>query len=220
MCGRFTQFSSPQVYAELFGISTDLSHTASYNVAPSSDVLACRISLDGVKELVPLHWGLVPSWSDGLDKRFSMINARAETVATKPAYRAPFRHHRCLIPVDGFYEWHSEDGKQPYYIYQANHTPLALAGLWDHWDDGEGDRIESCTIIVCEANVLMQPIHERMPVILKPEVFDRWLTEDDLEYLQGVLLPYADSDLEMVPVSREVNNPRNDSAALITAVKL
>jgi putative SOS response-associated peptidase YedK len=216
MCGRFTQISSPKVYAELFGISTDLSSAPRYNIAPSSDVLACRVSLTGVKELVPLHWGLVPSWSKGLDKRFSMINARAESVATKPAYRAPFRHHRCLIPVDGFYEWHSEgEGKQPYYIYQANRTPLALAGLWDHWDDGEGDKIESCTIITTEANSFMQPIHERMPVILKAEVFDSWLNNDEPNYLQGLLQPYAEIDLEMIPVSHAVNNPRNDSAALI-----
>ena len=216
MCGRFTQISSPQVYAELFGISSDLSSAPRYNIAPSSDVLACRVSPEGVKELVPLHWGLVPSWSKGLDKRFSMINARAESVATKPAYRAPFRHHRCLIPVDGFYEWHSEgEGKQPYYIYPANRTPLALAGLWDHWDDGEGDKIESCTIITTEANAFMQPIHERMPVILKAEVFDGWLNNDDADFLQGLLQPYADADLEMIPVSHAVNNPRNDSAALI-----
>lgn len=215
MCGRFTQISSPQTYAELFGIRSELSTSPRYNVTPGSDVLACRISLDGVKQLVPLHWGLVPSWSKGLDKRFSMINARAESVATKPAYRGPFRHHRCLIPVDGFYEWHSEDGKQPYYIHHANQTPLALAGLWDHWDDGEGDKIESCTIITTPANHFMLPIHERMPVILPPEMFDSWLSRDEPDMLQGLLAPYTRADLAMERVSRAVNNPRNDSAALI-----
>lgn len=216
MCGRFTQVSSAQVYAELFSISSDLSLKARYNVAPTTDILVCRISLEGVKELVPLHWGLVPSWSKGLDKRFSMINARAETVATKPAYRAPFRRHRCLIPVDGFYEWHSENGKQPYYIHQADNTPLALAGLWDHWDDDEGDHIESCTIITSEANNFMQSIHERMPVILKPNEFENWLSSDDTLYLQNLLVPYAKTDLEMYPVSTAVNNPKNNKAELIS----
>ncbi len=111
MCGRFTQFSSPQRYAELFGLTTELSQKARYNITPGTDILACRFSLEGNKELVPLHWGLVPSWSKGPDKRYTMINARAETVASKPAYRTPFRRHRCLIPADGFYEWHAENGK-------------------------------------------------------------------------------------------------------------
>lgn len=118
MCGRIAQSSSPQKYAEMFGISTQIEAKPRYNVAPSADVLACRISPEGRKELIPLHWGLVPSWSKGLDSRYSMINARAESVAFKPAYRAPFRRHRCLIPVDGFYEWHAENGKQPYYIHR------------------------------------------------------------------------------------------------------
>ena len=219
MCGRFTQSSPPQRYAELFGISTELSVAPRYNVAPTTDILAFRISLEGDKELLPLHWGLVPSWSKGLDKRYTMINARAETVATKPAYRTPFKRHRCLIPVDGFYEWHSEDGKQPYFIHRTDNTPLAFAGLWDHWDDGEGDKIQSCTIIVCEANKLMQPIHERMPVILKPDLFDDWLESNDTDHLQDMLQPYEDTDIEMYPVSRAVNNPKNDWVELVRQVK-
>ena len=215
MCGRFTQFSPPQCYAEFFGITTKLSQKPRYNIAPGTDILACRFSPEGNKELVPLHWGLIPSWSKGQDKRYSMINARAETVASKPAYRAPFRRHRCLIPADGFYEWHEENGKQPYYIHRADNTPLAFAGLWDHWDDGEGDKIESCTIIVCEVNKLMRPIHERMPVILKADVFDAWLESDDTDYLQTLLQPYEETDLEMYPVSREVNYPKNDNAKLL-----
>ena len=218
MCGRVAQLSPAQRYAEMFGISTDLSVKPNYNVAPSTNILACRISPEGVKELIPLHWGLVPSWSKGLDKRYSMINARAETVATKPAYRTPFRRHRCLIPVDGFYEWHTENGKQPYFIHRIDNTPLALAGIWDHWDDGEGDHINSCSIIVCDANKLMQPIHERMPVILKPDVFDDWLENTDTEHLQDLLQPYMDLDIEMYAVSRAVNNPRNDNPKLIDRV--
>ncbi len=215
MCGRFTQSFSAQVYAGLFGLESSLTIAPRYNVAPNSDILACRISLEGNKELVPLHWGLVPSWSKGLDKRFSMINARAETVATKPAYRAPFRRHRCLIPVDGFYEWHEENGKQPYYIKHLDDTPLVLAGVWDHWDDGEGDKIESCSIITCDASAFMLPIHERMPVILKADSFDDWLDSKDTDYCQSLLVPYREEDIEMYPVSAAVNNPRHDSAELL-----
>jgi putative SOS response-associated peptidase YedK len=215
MCGRFSQISPPRRYAELFDTTSDFSLKARFNVAPSSDILACRLSPGGIKELVLLHWGLVPSWSKGLDKRYSMINARAETVASKPAYRAPFCHHRCLIPADGFYEWHAENSKQPYYIHRKDNVPLAFAGLWDHWDDGEDDHIESCSIIVCEANNLMSPIHERMPVILKPDVFDSWLKNNDTDYLQSLLIPYKEDDLEMYPVSRAVNSPKNDRPDLV-----
>ncbi len=215
MCGRFTQFSSPQRYAKLFGLTTELSQKARYKITPGTDILACRFSLEGNKELVPLHWGLVPSWSKGRDKRYTMINARAETVASKPAYRGPFRRHRCLIPADGFYEWHAENGKQPYYIHRADNTPLAFAGLWDHWDNGEGDKIESCTIIVCQVNKLMHPIHQRMPVILKANVFDAWLEYDDTDCLRALLQPYEETDLEMYPVSRLVNYPKNDNAELV-----
>lgn len=220
MCGRFTQISSPQRYAELFDITSTLSHKARYNVTPNSDILACRTSFEGHKELVPLHWGLVPSWSKGLDVRYSMINARAETVATKPAFRASFHRHRCLIPADGFYEWHTENGKQPYYIHRSDNTPLAFAGLWDFWDDGKGEKIESCTIIICKANKLMQSIHERMPVILNPDMFDTWLESDDADYLQSLLVPYEDTDIDMYPVSREVNYPKNDFASLIERIPL
>lgn len=219
MCGRFTQSSPPQRYAEMFGITTALAVKPRYNVAPGSDILACRISPEGHKELLPLHWGLVPSWSRGLDPRFSMINARAETVAFKPAYRVPFRRHRCLIPADGFYEWHAENGKQPYYIHRKDNVPLVFAGLWDHWEDGEGDRILSCTIIVCEASEFMKPVHESMPVILPANRYDEWLDSRDTLHLQSLLQPYAKKDIEMVKVSREVNNPHHDHAELITPLK-
>lgn len=215
MCGRFSQISSPRHYAGLFSTTAEFTQKTRFNVSPSSDILACRLSPDGNKELVLLHWGLVPSWSKGLDKRYNMINARAETVASKPAYRTPFRHRRCLIPADGFYEWHAEDGKQPYYIHRKNNIPLTFAGLWEYWNDDEGNHIESCTIIVCEANSLMSPIHQRMPVILKPDVFDNWLKSNDTDYLQSLLIPYQENDLEMYPVSRAVNSPKNDRPDLV-----
>ena len=215
MCGRFAQSSSPEVYARQFGITCDLTIQPRYNIAPSSQILACRLSGENIKELVTLRWGLVPAWSKGLDKRFSMINARAETLSEKPAYRGPFKKHRCLIPADGFYEWHEENGKQPYYIHSTQDQPLVFAGIWDHWEDDSGDRIDSCSIITCAANDQMKPIHERMPVILSADKWDAWLTRQDKNTLQAMLLPYSDNNLDIYPVSRAVNNPKQDDPEII-----
>ncbi len=217
MCGRFVQSSSPLQYADQFGISTDMSTKPRYNVAPTDNILACRLSSDGERELTSLHWGLIPSWSKGLDKRFSMINARAETVASKPAYRTPFRKRRCLIPADGFYEWKAEDGKQPYYIHSKDNKPLVFAGIWDHWQDEDGDRIDSCSIIVCDANQQMQGIHDRMPVILPDDTWDSWLEGKDKGALQAMLVPYS-GNLDIYKVSRTVNSPRNDGPDLIKRI--
>jgi putative SOS response-associated peptidase YedK len=217
MCGRFPQTSSPQQYAELFGISTDLSARPRYNVAPSTNIIACRVSHDGDKELSLLHWGLIPSWSKGPDNRFSMINARAETVASKPAYRTPFRKRRCLIPADGFYEWTPEDGKQPYYIHDKDDKPLVFAGIWDHWQDDQGDRIDSCSIIVCDANQQMKNIHDRMPVILSADSWESWLTSEDKDALQALLVPYS-GDLDIYKISRAVNSPKHDGPELLKPV--
>jgi len=220
MCGRFSQSSSPQQYAEQFGISTDLSLKARYNVAPTDQVVACCLSDEGEKILTTLHWGLIPSWSKGPDKRFSMINARAETVASKPAYRGPFRKHRCLIPADGFYEWKQEDGKQPYYVHADANNPLVFAGIWDHWQDESGDRINSCSIIVCDANEQMHRLHERMPVILPADKWDDWLGEKSVDALQEMLVPYKGNDLEIYPVSRLVNSPTHEGEELIKRLKI
>ena len=214
MCGRITQFSAIQEYAELFGITSSLLSAPRYNVAPSSQITACRLSTHGDRELVSLHWGLIPSWSKGSDKRYSMINARAETVAEKPAYRGPFRKRRCLIPVDGFYEWKQDNGKQPYYIHACTNKPLVLAGIWDIWQDNTDNHIESCSIIVCPANEQMQSIHDRMPVILPSALWDRWLSGQDPGELKSMLTPSAEV-LDIHPVSRAVNNPRNDNPDLI-----
>lgn len=217
MCGRFTQINT-ESYAAMFGIQDGLSATPRYNLAPTDHILACRLNPDGKKEFTEMYWGLVPSWSNGPDSRYSMINARAETVAEKPAYRTPFRRHRCLVPADGFYEWMAENGKQPYYIHHVDKTPLVFAGIWDHWQDDSGDQIDSCAIIVCEANRQMRQVHERMPVILLPELWDTWLGESEVTRLQSMLRPYAKQDLDIYPVSKAVNNPKNDGEQLIAPV--
>jgi putative SOS response-associated peptidase YedK len=164
-----------------------------------------------------VRWGLVPSWARDLKIGYKMINARAETVAEKPAYRAAFQRRRCLVVADGFYEWSPMDGKQPYWIGLPDHGPLAFAGLWEHWDDqATGEHIESCTIIVTDANQQMSAIHNRMPVILPRTTWNEWLDPNlhTPEPLQELLVPY-EGELLTYPVSRNVNSPRNDFKELM-----
>jgi putative SOS response-associated peptidase YedK len=150
-----------------------------------------------------------------------MINARAESIAEKPAYRTPFRKHRCLIPADGFYEWHVEKfGKQPYFIHRDDSKPLVFAAVWDHWQDNEGDRIDSCSIITCDANRQMQTIHERMPVILQRRQWDDWLNDNNTLRLKDMLVPYPHEHLEIYPVSLRVNSPTHNGAELIKPVHM
>ena len=165
----------------------------------------------------------MPAWSDEPRTAYSTINARAETVAEKPAYRAAFRQRRCLIATDGFYEWHPQaDGhKQPYFIRLADERPFAFAGIWEHWER-DGQRLESCSIIVTVANTLMQPIHERMPVILVPENYAAWLGPEpaDPATLKALLQPYPSKSMRMYPVRTFVNSPSNDGPDLIEPARL
>jgi putative SOS response-associated peptidase YedK len=221
MCGRFVQLGPVTVYAAMFDIEGQQGALASrHNVAPTQSVMACR-ERDRRRELQLLHWGLVPHWSKGPDNRYSMINARAETVHQKPAYRGPFRSHRCLIPAEAFYEWKPiPGGKQPYAIRMKSQEPFAFAGLWDGWTAPDGTELETCTIIVTDANRLLRPIHDRMPVILAPQMWDRWLDSSfkGIEELRGMLAPYGAAEMEVFAVSRRVNSPANDGPELLEAV--
>ncbi|MGD8312741.1 MAG: SOS response-associated peptidase, partial [Gammaproteobacteria bacterium] len=164
MCGRFSLAVLPDTLARHFSLSGVPALGPRYNIAPSRDIAAIRQGGQG-RECVPLRWGLVPAWSDEPKTRYSTINARAETVADKPAYRQSFRHRRCLIPATGFYEWQQAgDGRIPHHIRRKDGGLFAFAGLWDRWEKAE-TTLESCTIIVTAANKLMAPIHDRMPVI-------------------------------------------------------
>jgi putative SOS response-associated peptidase YedK len=217
MCGRFVQYSDPGLYAETFDLGRLCAASPRYNVAPSQDILAVRQASDGARELIPLRWGLVPAWSKGPDRRYSMINARAETVADKPAYRHAFRHRRCLIPSEGFYEWRiSPTGKQPCLIRRADGAPFAMAGLWETWLGGEHP-LQTCTIIVSDANTLIAPVHDRMPVIIKPADYRAWLDphHSDRAALTALLRPADPAGWVLCPVSPGVNNPRNEGPDLI-----
>jgi putative SOS response-associated peptidase YedK len=224
MCGRYSLTTAPEAMRRLFRTEGPLPNwPPRYNIAPTQAApVVRRRSMGQGNEIALLRWGLVPSWSKGPDPALSMINARAETVATKPAYRAAFRQRRCLVPTDGFFEWQKLAGggtrpaKQPYHIRMKDGAPFAFAGLWEHWQGGDGSVIESFTIIVTDANELVRPIHDRMPVVLDPSTYDHWLepkTPSDL--MLALLRPFPARAMTAIKVSTRVNSPRNDDAACI-----
>jgi putative SOS response-associated peptidase YedK len=221
MCGRYFLHSTADRLTELFGEMPMPLLEPRYNIAPTQPIPIVREAAAGRREMALVRWGLVPGWSKGPDSRFSMINARVETVAEKPAYRNAFRYRRCLIPADGFYEWRAAgSGKQPHLLRARDGRPLALAGIWEHWQDADGNELESCAILVGEADSQVQPVHQRMPLIVAPESFGRWLDihSQTPQPLEALLAAQQPPELEIHPVGRAVNNPRNDTAALLDRV--
>lgn len=217
MCGRYLITSTLEAIRKVFDVLESPNLQARYNVAPTQQVPAVRRGEEG-RELVQFRWGLVPFWAKDLSIGAKMINARSETVAEKPAFRAAFKQRRCLLPADGFYEWQRvESGpKQPHFIGVKQEGPFAFAGLWERWTDPEGARIESCTIITTTANPALEPIHHRMPVILAPRDYEAWLApEAAADALLPLLKPYPEGEVRSFPVSRRVNNVRNDDPACI-----
>jgi putative SOS response-associated peptidase YedK len=220
MCGRYARFTPAEIYARLFDAEGDPGVEASYNVAPSRLALAARTGRSGRRELVGLRWGLVPFWAKDPVIGYRTINARAETVSVKPAFREALRARRCLIAADGFYEWQRlARGKQPYFLRLKGGEPFALAGLWERWSDGTST-VESCTIIVTVANALVAPIHDRMPVILAPADYETWLDPDLTvpERVLPLLRPYRPEAMEAVAVGAAVNRPENDGPQLVEPV--
>jgi putative SOS response-associated peptidase YedK len=215
MCGRFALYTDPLALANRFLTDNEPNWEASYNVAPSLAIPIVR-NEHGTRRFAPARWGLIPSWAKDLKIGYSTFNARAETVAEKPSFRAAFKHRRCLVPVDGWYEWQEIEGqktKQPWYITQSDQQPMALAGLWEHWQRQDGSEIESCTIIVTSGNALMQPIHDRMPVILPVEVWERWLDckNTDTKGLKELLTQYQSDEMLAWPVTTLVNTPKHNA---------
>lgn len=221
MCGRFTLTQSAEEITEFFGLSEVLELTPRYNIAPSQ-LIAAIIQDKGSQEnkLKWMRWGLIPSWAKDTRIGYKLINARSETLTEKPSFRNAFKHRRCLIIADGFYEWQKQEKhKQPYYIQLRDKQPFAFAGLWETWQQEDEKAIISCTIITTEANALMQPIHDRMPVILSPDVYEQWLdpTFAQSNDLQEYLKPY-DSEMIATPVSNVVNNPVHDRRECVEAI--
>jgi len=225
MCGRYALRTSTPRLARMFGVEAAAAapdRPPRYNIAPTQPVPVCRAVPDAgdhgepgapQREIANLRWGLVPRWAKSAREEYRMINARAETVASKPAYRSPFRHRRCLVPADGFYEWQRVGGrKQPCFICLEDQAPFAFAGLWERWEGGEDGAIESCSIITTRANDALAPIHERMPVILPETHWERWLDPGfaDTGALEQMLVPCPAGAMQAWPVSTFVNNPRND----------
>lgn len=214
MCGRFTLKTPAQELASLFNGLNFGGLQPRYNVCPTQLSACVRTSAEGVNEVAMLRWGLVPSWADDLKIGPKMINARSETVATKPSFRAAFQRRRCLVLADGFYEW-KKDGKakQPYYISQVDGKAFALAGLWESWRDPESEQVhETFTVLTTEANQTMQPLHHRMPVFLNPEDYSVWLDVEfkDASVLESLLIPCAEDRLHAWQVEKLVNKPIND----------
>ena len=214
MCGRFTQTASPEAIAQQFQLQESPLFKIRYNIAPSQSVSAIRMIPDtSSRACVMLRWGLIPSWAKDVKIGAQCINAKAETVAVKPAFRAAFKKRRCLVLADGFYEWQVQGTrKQPMWIGLKTKRPFAFAGLWEHWQPKDGSPLETCTIITTEANEFMQPIHARMPVILPSSSYEQWLDLEfcDADVLNSFLRPYPSEDFTAYPVSTLVNNPRND----------
>jgi len=214
MCGRFTLFEADNILSKEFGVSGIPPLSPRYNIAPSQPIAVVRTPTAGSgRELALLRWGLIPSWSKDPAIGNRLINARAETAREKPSFRNAFRRHRCLIPTNGFYEWQRQErGKQPYFVRMRDDRLFAFAGLWDRWESPDKGVIETCTILTTAANAVLAPIHDRMPVILPPAEYARWLDPGllDTDSLGPLLVPFPAEDMLALPVSPRVNAPTVD----------
>jgi len=221
MCGRYSLKTPADVYEAVFRLALHYELRRRYNIAPTQDAPIVLIeNNDDSRASVMMRWGLIPSWAKDEKIGNRMINARIETAREKPSFRSAYKHRRCLVPADGFYEWQAvDDGKQPYYMHRADEKPFAFAGLWETWSSEAGD-IQSYTILTCEAGRKLKRLHDRMPVIVPEEAFDDWLggemTEPDA--LTKHAHRMADS-LSIHAVSRKVNTPRHDAPDCILPIE-
>ncbi|WP_299028481.1 SOS response-associated peptidase [uncultured Thermanaerothrix sp.] len=217
MCGRFTLTIDAKQLALAFGlIEIPAGWQPRYNIAPTQLVLGVREAESPKGEW--MRWGLIPSWAKDPTIGNRLINARAETLTEKPAFRSALISRRCLILADGFYEWRRSGGKslsQPFLFRLKNGTPFAFAGLWDAWRNGAGEPVLSCTLITCSANAMVGEVHKRMPVILDREQCWDWLRANPLSRLMDLLRPYPPEKMEMIPVGQIVNNPATDDPVCI-----
>lgn len=216
MCGRYELHTHPAALALAFGVQRMPDIPPRYNIAPMQNVPIVRVNSEGQRELVQVRWGLVPRWAKDPAIASRMINARAETVATKPAFRNAFRRHRCLVPADGFYEWMPTPGghKQPVHVGRKDRAPFAMAGLCERWLSPDGDVLDTCTIITTEANAVLRAVHDRMPVIIDRDDYARWLDPAE-PGPQDLLVPYPAEITVYRLISTRVNNVRHDDASLI-----
>ncbi len=221
MCGRFAFYTPAEAVAAMFDAEPVGQLVPSYNIAPTQAAPVIRLGEDGRRTLGGIRWGLVPFWAKDPAIGNRMINARAETLADKPAFRNAFRKRRCLVLADGFYEWQkTADGKTPWFISPAAGGPLAMAGMWERWrENDDAPPMDTCTIITTRPNAMMSAVHNRMPAILSGPAREQWLNQTtDVATLTGLLEPVSDELLKAVPVSRRVNSPANNDPSLIQAL--
>ncbi len=219
MCGRYELHTHPAALALAFGLSAPPKLLPRYNIAPMQQVPVVRRNAGGAREWTVLRWGLVPRWAKDPTIGSRMINARCETLTEKPSFRAAFRHHRCLIPADGFYEWRVDAAghKQPIHIGMKSGQPFAFAGLAERWLSPEGEVLDTCTIVTTQANALLAVMHDRMPAIVAPEQYDRWLDTASGE-VADLFVPFPAEAMTYYPVSTRVNSVRHDDATLIESI--
>jgi putative SOS response-associated peptidase YedK len=215
MCGRYTQTQSASAIAAAFALDEVPPLPPRYNIAPTQLVgTVLQMQQQRDRQFRVLRWGLVPSWAKDPAIGSRMINARAETVAEKPSFRTALRYRRCLVIADGFYEWQRQGSKkQPFYFHLNDHQPFGFAGLWEQWESQTtGEILETCTILTTEANDVLRPVHDRMPVILQPKDYDRWLDPDlnKSADLLPLLQPYSAEVMQSYPVSAVVNKATSD----------
>lgn len=221
MCSRYSLTSPPEAVRAYFRATGETAFPPRYNIAPTQPALIVRANASGNRELVLVRWGLIPAWVKDPRGYTTLINARCETAAGKPSFRGPLRHRRCLVPADGFYEWTGPArAKQPHLITarpECQRPLLALAGIWEHWLGADGSEVETMAILTTAANTTMQPVHDRMPVIVEPQDFGIWLdcTPGSAEPVAHLLRPASDTLLQVRLVSPRLNNVRNEGAALL-----
>lgn len=222
MCGRYELHSHPAAIALAFGLADPPALAPRYNIAPLTDVPVVRVNARGERELTFLRWGLVPRWAHDPSIGSRIINARGETLAERESFRIGYRRHRCLLPADGFYEWIAAGAgdhprKQPVRVASRDGRLLAFGGLFERWLSPEGQVLDTCTIVTTAANALLRPVHDRMPLILAPEHYERWLDPDNGD-VDDLVAPYPGARLTYYPVSRRVNSARNDGPGLLDPV--
>jgi putative SOS response-associated peptidase YedK len=217
MCGRYTVTSAPEAIRALFRYEEQPDFPPRYNIAPTQPIAIVRL-IDGKRQFALVRWGLLPSWVKDPKNFALLVNARGESVCEKPAYRAAMKRRRCLIPADGFYEWKSLGGrKQPFFVHAKSGEPLAFAGLWETWTGPNGEELETAAIVTTRANRTLEPIHDRMPVVVPPDAFDLWLdgANVDAKTAEVLIRPAPDDLLDAYEVSTAVNRTANDNAKLV-----
>ena len=223
MCGRYAFFSPAEAVKRVFALDEAPDLAPRYNIAPTQTVPVVREPAPGRRELVLLHWGLIPSWARERSIGNRMINARAETLTERPAFRQAYRRRRCAVLADGWYEWQAAGAaRQPWFVSARDGVPMALAGLWETWrDQAGGGPVESCTIVTTDAVGPLAEIHDRMPAVLRTEGLAEWLDprQEDVTRLSRWLAPSDPAAFTAHPVSRRVNDPRNEGADLVEALR-